>query len=110
MRGGYPPEPWRRRVRFGGFRPRKRVERCHGRKAVGLHESISSSSRAGVARRRMSTTRKPARRGRNQRSNPYFTTEAQRSQSSEYLNNRKLFPPRPPRLRGEFSLGPIESA
>src|SRR3990172_10803790 len=37
MRGGYPPEPWRRRVRFGGFRPTKRVERCHGRKAVGLH-------------------------------------------------------------------------
>ena len=24
-------------MRFGGFRPTKRVERCHGRKAVGLH-------------------------------------------------------------------------
>src|SRR3989304_7100137 len=40
MRGGNPPEFWRRRVRFGGFRPTKLVKRCHGRKAVGLHGAM----------------------------------------------------------------------
>jgi hypothetical protein len=29
-----------RPTKVGGFRPTKRVEKCHGRKAVGLHESL----------------------------------------------------------------------
>jgi hypothetical protein len=36
--GGCPPKPWRRRTRFGGFR--RRSQRDHGCKAVGLHSAI----------------------------------------------------------------------
>ena len=35
MRSGCPPKPWRRRTCFGGFR--RRHQRDHGCKAVGLH-------------------------------------------------------------------------
>ena len=42
-------------IRFGGFQPTKHVERCRGRKAVGLHQSVLGtpaalqSDRAGAA-------------------------------------------------------------
>ena len=40
-------------MRFGGFRPTKRVERCHGRKAVGLHRRRwTGSTDVGGPRRR----------------------------------------------------------
>ena len=34
-------------TKVGGFRPTKRVERCHGRKAVGLH-AIAVTSRENI--------------------------------------------------------------